>query len=85
MPRLMPIRYDRVLARSLPCSTELRIRSLSHPYAWIWAEALQLSGSAKGIHRGSGAVRRWPPKDLARVNITSPPGPGHVSPGRTFS
>ncbi len=36
MPRFMPIRYESVLARRLPCFTGVWMRSLSHPYARIW-------------------------------------------------
>ena len=32
----MPIRYDGVLARSLPPLARLRIASFRHPYAVIW-------------------------------------------------
>ena len=37
MPRLMPIRYDGVLARSLPPLARLRFASFPRPHARIWA------------------------------------------------
>jgi hypothetical protein len=56
MPRFMPIRYDRFLARRLWYFTGLWIRSLSHPYARIWmagAMPLRWGGDA-----GDGALGR---------------------------